>query len=146
MKDTPYFKPAYNNRMIYAGSVGQNYSAYRKGALVLADILPDSVKKNRIIPRISSADYEYYCSLVKEVETVWTKDLNKGKFLFVFHPLSVVDDNIVTCLKNQNIDYIIPTVPGTHAELSIPLDYHPNAKFNKQFSEKILNHLTQKSN
>lgn len=139
----PYFKKTETGVLEFAGTIEENMSWIRKKIVKNADLLPTFLKKNRYIPRITSTDYKYFCDLVVGAREVWKRKISSGRFVFIFHPMTHVDEKIVTCLEKNNIEHFAPRVDDYHSKYAISMDGHPNGELNKVLSTKILEYLAK---
>lgn len=142
---SPYFKKNQKNEMEYAGSIYENMSWLRKLMVNNADLLPEALKRNRFIPRITNGDYEYFCDLVEATKLTWMKRVKKGRFIFMFHPFVKIDERIISCLDQKKIQHAKLTITGDATQFSIPIDRHPSAYFNRLFAADLVEFLKKNS-
>jgi hypothetical protein len=141
IRSTPYFKKNATGKLEFNGSIEKNDSWFRKVLIDSVEFFPDFLKRNRVIPSLSSSDYDYFCSLVKVVNKLWQTQYQNGRFVFAFHPSQERDEKIIKCLEDNKIRFFHARPNDYAAGYEIPVDHHPNERMNRFFSQRILEFL-----
>lgn len=139
----PFFIKNKKDEMTFAGSIFENTSWLRRRALELAELLPDWVRRDRFIPRITSYEQDYFCDLVKATEAFWKKQSPDGRFVFMYHPTVSPEPWLDNCLNKRGISSVKFDIDGDQSNFEIPGDGHPTGVLNQLFAKKLVEYLSK---
>ena len=146
LKGTPCYEKSDNGRYIRNGSF-ETCSPFRTWALLKLDSLLQGTPFYRNFPSLQPEHLEKTCQLMAQMKEAFKKQYPKGQFFVFMHPLIGPDiqaGSMKDCLQRKKVRYLtMMTGPDRSKIYTIQGDGHPNARFNREAAEVLMNQLRE---
>jgi hypothetical protein len=145
-RKTPYFEKNEKGELVSKGSINQMRPVFLGVLRYFEKFFGDNILKDRVFPSRSAKDIQYVCDLLIDIEKKIKLSYAGSSFVVYMHSYFPTDPEILSCLKENKIEYIEGLQIADRNEYTIPYHGHPNAKWNKIIAEEIFKYLESKEN
>jgi hypothetical protein len=142
-REMPYYEKNEKGELISLGSTKERRPIFSKIMFYTGKFFGNSILKNREFPARNKSYIKYFCDLLTEAKRHITSTYRDGRFVVYGHSYFPTDPDILSCLKNNNIEHFDGTKVENHPEYIIQGDGHPNDKWNKLIADDIYKYLAK---